>query len=222
MDIVKYFYEEPAALAPPASGETRASHGAGADAPTAFLDGPRLYRGYLAGTHLPEGDAADLRIGATALDAPDAWLGAVLALFDGTTWSRLDADGGAEVMGDAESVAAALRDPAQTHALAAAPMPVPAERLQRAAGTPRRAAVETFFEGEAAHALLLPEPAHDGFDWSLFSAVPLRDRFAAALARRPAEGARRFVVPYRRARSEHLFYFEQWQLDELPAWVEEV
>ena len=73
-----------------------------------------------------------------------------------------------------------------------------------------------------ARAVLRPEPAHDGHDLALLAAGPLLDPLRAALRRHPAPGARRFVLPFRRARGEHLFYFEQWQLDALPPHVEEV
>ena len=70
--------------------------------------------------------------------------------------------------------------------------------------------------------VLFPEQAHDGFDWSLFSATPVKDRLVAALRAHPGDGVRRFVMPYRRARSEHKFYFDRWTLDALPEWVEEL
>jgi hypothetical protein len=73
--------------------------------------------------------------------------------------------------------------------------------------------------------VFFPEPAHDGHDWSLFSAAPMRDRFVEALRNHSADETRRFVLPYQRARSESKFYFETWQLTEegsLPDYVEEV
>ena len=63
-------------------------------------------------------------------------------------------------------------------------------------------------------------PAHD---WSFFAARPLREALAEALRRHPQTGARRFIVPFQKARSEHKFYFETWQLDQpLPDYIEEV
>lgn len=75
---------------------------------------------------------------------------------------------------------------------------------------------------DAGVTVLFPEPAHDGWDWSVFSAAPLRERLVAAFRARPAPGVRRFVLPFQRARSEHTFYFERWRLDDLPDWIEEV
>jgi hypothetical protein len=77
---------------------------------------------------------------------------------------------------------------------------------------------------DAAHVAFFPEPAHDGHDWSIFSAAPMRDRLVAAFRAHPTDGVRRFVLPYQRARSESKFYFDRWQLTEspLPDYVEEV
>ncbi|MDX1418981.1 MAG: hypothetical protein R3181_03350 [Rubricoccaceae bacterium] len=217
MDILKYFYEEPAALYPSAP---EAVGDGGLRPLDALLGGARLHRGYLAGTRLPDSPEAPLRIGATALDAPRIWSLPLASLFEGFVWTRLGADGAVGTPAE-DAVEAALRAPAGTAALAVAPAPIAAARLQPAVEGPRREAVASFLEGEA-HALFFPEPAHDGFDWSLFSVAPLRDRFVAALRAHPAPGARRLVLPYQRARGEHRFYFEQWQLDPLPPFVEEV
>ena len=59
--------------------------------------------------------------------------------------------------------------------------------------------------------VVFPEPAHVGHDWSIFSAKPLSARFTEALATAPAD-CRSFVVPYVKARGEHKFYFEQYDL----------
>jgi hypothetical protein len=71
--------------------------------------------------------------------------------------------------------------------------------------------------------VFFPEPAHHGIDWSFFSAKPMRDTLVAAFRRHPATSVRRFVVSFQKARSEHKFYFEAWQLDEpLPDYIEEI
>ena len=72
--------------------------------------------------------------------------------------------------------------------------------------------------------MLFPEPAHDGYDWSLFARRPMREAFCEALVRHAAAGVRRFVLPYRKARSEEKFYFELWQLHTgpLPAHIQEL
>jgi hypothetical protein len=73
-----------------------------------------------------------------------------------------------------------------------------------------------------ARAVLVPEPAHDGSDWSLFASEPIRARFADALRQKRFDDARRFMLPFQRARSEERFYFEQWQLEALPDYIEEL
>jgi hypothetical protein len=77
---------------------------------------------------------------------------------------------------------------------------------------------------ESARVAFFPEPAHDGFDWSFFSAHPMREPLTSAFKQNPAEDVRRFVLPYQKARSESKFYFETWQLNEaaLPEYIEEV
>ena len=67
-----------------------------------------------------------------------------------------------------------------------------------------------------AHTRLMWEAVFRWLGW------PLRERLVAAFRRHPAPGVRRFVLPYRRARSEHTFYFERWTLDDLPDWIEEL
>ncbi|NQV74151.1 hypothetical protein HQ496_13610 [bacterium] len=59
--------------------------------------------------------------------------------------------------------------------------------------------------------VVFPEPAHVGHDWSIFSAKPLSARFTEALRKAPVD-CRAFVVPYVKARGEHKFYFEQYDL----------
>ena len=60
--------------------------------------------------------------------------------------------------------------------------------------------------------VVFPEPAHVGHDWSIFSAEPLSERFKEAMSASP-EDCRCFVVPYVKARGEHKFYFEQYDID---------
>lgn len=218
MDILKYFHEEPAALYPPAPEAARDGDLVPLDA---LLGGARLHRGYLAGTRLPDGPDIPLRIGATALDVPRIWSRPLVSLFGGLVWTRLAEDGTTAALRE-DAAEAVLRAPDGTASLAIAGAPVSAARLRAAAEGSRRPAVQAFFADGATDVLLFPERAHDGFDWSIFSAAPLREPFAAALKAHPAPGARRLLLPYQRARGEHRFYFEQWHLDPLPSFVEEV
>jgi ribosome modulation factor len=75
---------------------------------------------------------------------------------------------------------------------------------------------------QEAEAVLLREPAHHGFDWTILSSGPLRERLERALAEGLDAGIRAFSIPFQKARTEERFYFEQWALDEPPGWVKEV
>lgn len=218
MDILKYIWEEPVHLEA-LSADTDPDPRRQAD-PLGSLDAllnPRsYYRGYLAGTRLPE-----RRVGCTALAHPEAFVQPLREVFAGRTWTRAT-DGEIEPLTEAEA-AETLRDPATARVLIAAPEVPEAALMQDVATAERRYGIPALRrlldEGAAA---LFPEPAHDGWDWSLFAPEPLKDRLVAAFRRQPVEGARRFVVPYLRMRGEHRFYFEQWQLDALPDYIEEV
>lgn len=219
LDIVKYFHEEPVhleALSAEADPDPRRR-----DAPEQGLDAllrPTLYyRGYLAGTDL----AAD-RVGLTAIAHPEAFVVPLLDVFGGQTWTRADQTGKVAVVQEGE-VASVLRNPAGTAALVAAVGPADADALAVVAGIERRygiPALRLLLDSSAV--VLFPEPAHDGWDWSLFAPTPMKDRLVEAFLRHSVFNVRRFVLPYREARSEHKFYFERWQLGALPEYVEEL
>ena len=227
MDVIKVFTEEPIgleALVPDAEADARRR-----DAPPATLEAmlapseAPYARAYLAGTHL--GDVR--RVGVTALDDAEAWIQPLLTWTAGRDVLALHAGGSTPGLLPAE-FAAVLRRPAGIRALAVGPVSPGA--LAEAAGEPstdgtaqRRdhlPALRALLD--AGVAVLFPETAFDGYDWSLFARAPLCDALADAFRQHPAPGVRRFIVPYRRARGEHTFYFEQWALDALPDWAEEV
>ena len=83
-------------------------------------------------------------------------------------------------------------------------------------------ALRTILDAQPEALVFVPEPAHDGWDWVVYAARPLRQRLFAALRSREAPEARRLVMPYQKARGEHRFYLERWALDDLPEWAEEV
>jgi len=60
--------------------------------------------------------------------------------------------------------------------------------------------------------VVFPEPAHIGHDWSIFSAKPMAASVRDLL---PCSNAntRSFVIPFVKARGEHKFYFEQYDVD---------
>lgn len=217
LDIVKYFYEEPVhleALSAEADPDARRR-----DAPEqgldVFLNPTPYYRGYLAGTDL----AAD-RTGLTAIAHPEAFVTPLLDAFGGRTWTRVDRSGETTTVDAPEDV---LCDPAETAVLVAATGPVDAEALAAVAAVERRYGIPALRRLLAeADVVAFPEPAHDGWDWSLFAAAPIREPLTAAFRGYPIPGVRRFVLPYRQARSEHKFYFERWQLDALPTHIEEL
>ena len=225
MDVVKVFVEEPVGLEAVAEDADpdarRRAHDLGSL--DALLDraAPPYARAYLAGTDL---GAAPHRVGLTALASADAWLAPLLDWAGGRPWTRLGADGRGGVVDEA-GAAAALRSPDGVAALALGAVPLDALAEAAAGGAERRdvlPALRRVLDAEGG-AALFPEPAHDGWDWSVFARAPLEAGLRAAFARHPAPpGARRFVAPYRRARGEHTFYFEQWALDPPPDWAEEV
>ena len=66
---------------------------------------------------------------------------------------------------------------------------------------------------DAGCTVVFPEPAHMGHDWSVFSAQPRARQMQDALERAP-DDCRCFVVPYVKARGEHRFYFEQYDIEQ--------
>jgi hypothetical protein len=218
-DILKYFHEEPVHLeALSAETDPDARRRAAPALPLDALLRPTDYfRGYLAGSRIADdGD----RVGLTAIAHPEAFIAPLLDAFAGLRWTAARRD--AEI-GDVENPAAALRDPSALAVLVGAGSAVDAEDLRAVAEAERRYAIPALRRLLAdARVVAFPEPAHDGWDWSLFAPRPLKDRLVAAFRRHPVAGVRRFVLPYRQARSEHKFYFERWTLDALPDWVEEI
>jgi len=226
--ILKYFYEEPVLvepLTPDRDPDARQREGRAAhtdDGPSmpleALLDTDEAHRGYLAGT-----DRANSRVGLTTLP-PDAFVPPLRAALGRAWWGCSRPDGSLEALG-AEDLQAVLCDPSDTMALVTADAPVAAERVAAAVGRARRRTLPALRRllGDV-HVAFFPEPAHDGHDWSFFSARPMRDALTDALRAHPVAGVRRFVLPYQKARSESKFYFETWQLTEpsLPDYIEEV
>jgi hypothetical protein len=237
-DILKYFHEEPALLEPltpdrDPDARQRQGRATGRRHPDgqgpgqsggpsmplqALLDTDDYYRGYLAGSNR-ETDT----VGLTALAHPEAFVEPVVDALGAAWWARAS-KGSVDAL-SADEARTVLRDPSSTDVLVTAPAPVDAERVAAAAGTARRHTLEALRRLlDAASVAFFPEPAHDGFDWSFFSADPMRERLTDALRARPAREVRCFVLPYQKARSESKFYFETWQLKEpsLPDYIEEV
>jgi hypothetical protein len=227
-DVLKYFHEEPALLEPVTPDadpdarrrEDRSELPDNVSVPLEdLLDTRDAYRGYLAGTN-----HAEEKVGLTSLRTSEVFVRPIIEALGQTWWGRHTANGVAESL-DVEDVPVVLADPADTAVLVTGDEPVEAERMAAVAGRPRHRALSALRALlNTAHVAFFPEPAHDGHDWSFFSASSMRDRLVAALRAHPTDRVRRFVLPYQHARSESKFYFDRWQLtaSPLPDYVEEV
>ncbi len=212
--IIKYFYEEPVHLEA-LSAETdpdarrRAAPELSLDA---LLNPTSYYRGYLAGS-------VRNHVGLTAITETEAFVVPLLDVFGEVRWTTVQSSG--EIK-EADP-ATVLCDPFDVSVLVGAVAEADAADLRTVATEERRYAVSALTRLlDAGVTVLFPEPAHDGYDWSLFSSTPMKDRLVTAFLSHPVEDVRRFVLPYQQARSEHKFYFERWALDALPDYVEEV
>ncbi len=221
MDILKYFYEEPASLEiltpdldPDARQQALPTRPVGA-----WFDAPRFYRGYLAGTNLDTG-----HVGLTALAHPNAFVDPLLDVAGARSWLCSTPEGHVEPV-EGQQIPHLLKAPIGVAALACAEGPVSHEDLGAVAQAERRYGTPALQRllGAPSCLVFLPEPAHHGHDWSFFAGQPMRDTLVAALRRHPLDGVRRFVAPFQKSRSEHKFYFETWQLGRpLPGYIMEV
>jgi hypothetical protein len=227
-DILKYFHEEPALLEPVSrdrdpDARRRTERSDLPNDPSVpleeLLDTRDAYRGYLAGTN-----RADDRVGLTTLRDADAYVTPLVEALGRAWWGRCTADGRVEAL-DAADARRVLRAPSKTSVLVTAPEAVADDQIVAVSGEARRHALRALRTLlDTAHVVFFPEPAHNGHDWSFFSATPMRERLVNAFRAHPSDNTRRFVLPYQRARSESKFYFESWQLTEgsLPDYIEEV
>ncbi|CAM3348983.1 hypothetical protein [Rhodothermus bifroesti] len=205
--ILKVFYEEPAALEPetlvwpPVAGA------------------PCYYRVYLAGTDLER-----LRIGLTAL-LPEAFVPPLCQVLQHWPfWWQVDEGGDTHVL-EADVLGQVVAQPDATAVLIGgktAVLPVFPALLVTADRQESRKTLQALLNDGCLVALR--EPAHHGYDWHLFADVPLLASFKTALQAHPCPAVRRFLVPYSKARTEERFYFEQWMLDgpSLPDYIQEI
>ncbi len=233
-DTLKYFHKEPAVLEPVVSGRDpdarRRQERSDVPPDEAILHGDpfeternesaTVYRGYLAGTNHAQG-----RVGLTALRRPvEAFVGPILEALGGPWWGRSSPDEQVEALSP-DTARRVLQEPGATRVLVTADAPVADDVIAEAAvQEPDRARPALSALLEAAQVALFPASAHDGHDWRLWSAAPMRRRLAGAFRDRPVSGTRRFVIPAAKARSESKFYFDMWRPADadLPGYVEEV
>jgi hypothetical protein len=205
--ILKVFYEEPAALEPDTFVWPTPAHSS------------RYYRLYLAGTVLDT-----LRIGLTAL-CPEAYQPALLLLLQRRPhWWQVAPSGLVQPRG-MEQLPSVLIVPDDTAALVgstSAVLPLDPAPLATADDQGRLPLLRGLLD--AGCLVMLREPAHHGYDWHLFASEPLLVLLEAALQQHPSPDVRRFLVPYQNARTEERFYFEQWMLDgpSLPDYIREI
>ncbi len=204
-DIIKYFHEEPASL------ETLSAD----DDPDArkrespltlegFLKSRQYYRGYLAGSSLSEET-----IGLTSLRRPEILLDILMEIRSGRPLSIWTAEASEPV----RDAALLLDRPEDVLVAVVGDAPLDLSTITALAAEQRRRALG-FLQGilNQGMPVLFPEPAHHGYDWSLFSPFPLRPAVERGLARIAAPDLRVFSIPHNRARSEEKFYFEQYDL----------
>lgn len=218
MDVLKVFTDEPLPLDAAADEPVPFSMRDGLAPIEDILRRPPYARAYLSGSHLGE----PVRTGLTALSDEMLWLGPIRDLTHGLTWCRPWVDPNAISWTDAVFL---FRDPPHESALAAAPAPVDPGLLHTVATSTQRegwGALRAILDDQPGAFVFVPDHAHDGHDWVVYTGQPLRQRLIAALQSREASGARRLVMPYQKARGEHKFYLERWTLDDLPDWAMEV
>ena len=200
MRVVKYFYEEPASLEALAPLEARSARDPGAAISMEdFLAAPRYYRGYLAGSVLIDGA---WQTGVTALLDPCDWLESLCSVLGAKTVRRVRNRKERSTPLRRALVSAQPGDLVLVGNAGAAPDLEGPTRQTLTGLTPLL---------DAGATVLLAEPAPDGADWTVLSPVPLADSLRQAFAQ-VQSAAQRFVIPHLRARGEHKFYFERYDL----------
>ena len=211
MRVIKYFFEEPTLLDFPESasekpldrGETTVKLGATR----------QHFRGYLAASDLGSGT-----IGGSSLEDQVA-AKALTSLIEGPGWFF------SKGSGPHDSIQSQLLS--NPEAIFNALVTMPAESLLVTDFNPKGQEINSLVHRstdkktfgaivrllDMGATVVLPEPAHVGHDWSIFSSNPLSGRMRDALEEAAATNCRSFVVPYVKARGEHKFYFEQYDLE---------
>lgn len=217
MQVVKYFFEEPAALEMlSADSDPDARRRAGAPTLEEFLHAPSYFRGYLAASDLETGRiAASVLPESIALLLNDVMPTPRRHFTPGVTGISFTTAEGLEGLRDALTdrsgrsvIVCGAGDSADVRG-----GPSAAPRLHAAVGELidrdiREALAAVTELLQIGHSVLVSEPSHDGHDWSVFSPRPLADAMRASMAEH-LSGVSGYVIPFHRARAEHRFYFEQ-------------
>ncbi|MDA1028435.1 MAG: hypothetical protein O3B41_05205 [Bacteroidetes bacterium] len=211
MRVIKYFFEEPTLLD---FQESASESFLGVVSFNVTLAGAaRHYRGYLAAS-----DLESRTIGGSSLE--DQAAAKILAqVIEGPGWYFSRGSGANE------SIKTQLLSSSDT--ILQALVTMPAESLlvtnfnpmgQELTALVNRSNEKNTFGAivrllDLGATIILPEPAHVGHDWSVFSSKPLSESFRMAAQEMAPEDCRCFVVPYGRAKGEHKFYFEQYDIE---------
>lgn len=211
MRVIKYFFEEPTLLD---FQESASESIVGVGSFNVTLAGAaRHYRGYLAAS-----DLESRTIGGSSLE--DQAAAKILAqVLEGPGWYFSKGSGANEsiktqLLSSPESILQAL-------------VTMPSESLlvtnfnpqgQELTALVHRSSEKSTFGAivrllDFGATVILPEPAHVGHDWSVFSSKPLSESIKMAAHVLAPKDCRCFVVPYGKARGEHKFYFEQYDLE---------
>jgi|AP95_1055475.scaffolds.fasta_scaffold00499_5 hypothetical protein len=206
MRVIKYFYEEPTFLH--LGGES--SEELDPAVPASLLKEQSHYRGYLAASDLDSG-----AIGGSSLE-DDAAAHALTAILDSPAWYFSIESGqttsGIQLLEDEVDIVRALVKMPSKSLLITGVEPAEESILSLTEDQDRRNNLATIFRLlEAGCTIVLPEPAHVGHDWSIYSANPMADRMREQFSKE-IPNCRRYVIPYVQARGEHKFYFEQFDL----------
>ena len=206
MRVIKYFYEEPTFLN--LAGDD--SEDLNPAVPGSLLKGQRHYRGYLAASDLESG-----AIGGSAL-VDDAAAHALAAILESPAWYFTFEPGsttsGIRQLAHEVEMVRALVTMSPKSILITSVKPTEDSLRCLTKDQDRRNSLTTVFRLlELGCTIVLPEPAHVGHDWTIYSANPMADRMREQL-RKEILDCRRYVIPYVQARGEHKFYFEQYDL----------
>lgn len=212
MQVVKYFFEEPVALEVlSADIDPDARRRTGATTLKEFTDAPTYARGYLAASDLETGRiAASVLPESIALILEEVLPGPRRHFTPGVAGLSFTSVEGRDGLREA------LTDPSERSVLVcgeASSEGSPGPDLNVAVGElieyDTREVLAAITELlESGYIVLVSEPSHDGHDWSVFSPFPLADAVRASMAEH-LTGVSGYVIPFRRARAEHRFYFEQ-------------